>query len=273
MIKQKIRTLEADEIDIRGQSIKKSASGKVGVVLLLYKDARVDMNILDETFGIYGWQREHNVIDGNLYCTIKIKSDDGEWISKQDVGIESNTEKEKGQASDSFKRAAFNIGIGRELYTAPLIWVELSDKEYYEQGGQYKLNSWIKFCVQKITYLDGIITDLIIADNNDKVRYSMKSPVKLEKQKDEPKPKDESKENYPEQKQPAQFDLQDRTKKIYFNFTGKDLLGWTKEQYNEYCKEQVKFGKLSNSYSPKWTSEDCDYMEGQFEILMENQYR
>lgn len=77
------------------------------------------------------------------------------------------------------------------------------------------------------------------------------------------------KQEYSDTKQPKAFELSDRTKKIYFNFTGKDLLGWTKEQYNEYCKEQVKFGNLTNSYSPKWTEQDCEYMEKQFDILME----
>lgn len=174
----KIRTLTADEIDVRGQSVSKGSGGKIGVVLLLYKDARVDMKILDETFGICGWQRSHEVIDGNLYCTIKIRSQKGEWISKQDVGVESNTEKEKGQASDSFKRAAFNIGIGRELYTSPFVWVELDDKEYSQQGDKYKMSSWIKFYVMDIKYSeDNVITDLVIVDKNGKVRYSLKSPV------------------------------------------------------------------------------------------------
>lgn len=95
-----------------------------GVTLLLYKDARVDQNILDETFGIFGWQRSHQLIDGSLYCTVSVRNPEtGEWIHKQDVGKESNAEKEKGQASDSFKRACFNLGIGRELYTAPFIWI------------------------------------------------------------------------------------------------------------------------------------------------------
>lgn len=101
------RTLRADEIDARIAQVKET-----GVSLLLYKDARCDMNILDETFGAFGWERNHEVIDGRLYCTVKIKDpDSGEWISKQDVGTESYTEKEKGQASDSFKRACFNWGM------------------------------------------------------------------------------------------------------------------------------------------------------------------
>lgn len=119
-----IRLLNANEIDVRVQSVSKTRNGTVGAVLLLYKDARVDMKILDEVFGIYGWKRSHELINGNLFCTISIRDKEtGEWISKQDVGVESNTEKEKGQASDAFKRAGFNIGIGRELYTAPFIWL------------------------------------------------------------------------------------------------------------------------------------------------------
>jgi hypothetical protein len=103
----KFRPLTASEIDCRVSTINEK-----GLTLLLYKDARVDMNILDEKFGVTGWQRKHEVIGGNLYCTVSIwDAEKQQWISKQDVGVESYTEKEKGQASDSFKRACFNIGI------------------------------------------------------------------------------------------------------------------------------------------------------------------
>ena len=146
------RNLRADEIDARIAQIKPK-----GVTLLLYKDARCDMNILDETFGAFGWERNHEVIDGRLYCTVKIKDpDSGEWISKQDVGTESYTEKEKGQASDSFKRACFNWGIGRELYTAPFIWVN-ADKVNIENGKTYD-----KFSVDKIEYYKNKIVILVI---------------------------------------------------------------------------------------------------------------
>ena len=107
---KKIRELRADEIEVRVGVVRKN-----GISLLLYKDARCDMNILDETFGIAGWQRKHELINGALFCTVSIKDENGEWISKQDVGVESYTEAVKGAASDSFKRACFNIGIGREL--------------------------------------------------------------------------------------------------------------------------------------------------------------
>lgn len=105
-----------------------------GCSLLLYKDARVDMRMLDEVYGPNNWQRSHELINGNLFCTISVwDADKGVWVNKQDVGTESNTEKEKGQASDAFKRAAFNWGIGRELYTAPFIWITLDSSEVYEK--------------------------------------------------------------------------------------------------------------------------------------------
>lgn len=112
------RDLTADDIEVRIQSVKKN-----GLVLLLYKNARVDMNILDETVGAENWQREHYECKGNLFCRVGIKTDDG-WVYKSDCGTESNTEAQKGEASDSFKRACFNWGIGRELYTSPFIWIK-----------------------------------------------------------------------------------------------------------------------------------------------------
>jgi hypothetical protein len=109
------RTLRADEIDCRIAQVKET-----GLSLLLYKDARCDQNILDEVVGPFNWKREHT--RDNRNCIVSIKNPEtGEWVSKEDTGTESNTEKEKGLASDSFKRACFNWGIGRELYTAPFV--------------------------------------------------------------------------------------------------------------------------------------------------------
>ena len=116
----KFRDLRADEIDCRIAMVKQS-----GLSLLLYKDARCDMNILDETVGAFNWQRSHTRDNAN--CIVSIYDEDKkQWVSKEDTGTESNTEKEKGLASDSFKRACFNWGIGRELYTAPFIWIDAS---------------------------------------------------------------------------------------------------------------------------------------------------
>jgi hypothetical protein len=152
-----IPLLTEQDIDCRVQSVSKAKTGRVGAVLLLYKDARVDMRILDQVFGPGNWQRTHEVINGNLFCNIDIWDDEKKtWVRKQDVGTESNTEKEKGQASDSFKRAGFNVGIGRELYTGPFIYVELADGEFYpERQGQkevFKCYASTKFKVSKIAY-------------------------------------------------------------------------------------------------------------------------
>lgn len=168
----KFRALKASEIDCRIQSIGQNKTGAVGTTILLYKDARVDMNILDETVGAMNWQREHSVVNGNLYCTISIWDEVKEqWISKSDVGTESNTEKEKGQASDSFKRAGFNWGIGRELYSAPFVYIQLDKSEYIERNG--KLTSNAKFKVKDITYDENRnIVRLVVVDSKGKVRYT-----------------------------------------------------------------------------------------------------
>lgn len=168
----KFRALKASEIDCRIQSIGQNKTGAVGTTILLYKDARVDMNILDETVGAMNWQREHSVVNGNLYCTISIWDEVKEqWISKSDVGTESNTEKEKGQASDSFKRAGFNWGIGRELYSAPFVYIQLDKSEYLERNG--KLTSNAKFKVKDIAYDESRnIVKLVVVDSKGKVRYT-----------------------------------------------------------------------------------------------------
>lgn len=168
----KFRELKASEIDCRIQSIGQNKTGAVGTTILLYKDARVDMNILDKTVGAMNWQREHFVVNGNLYCTISIWDEVKEqWISKSDVGTESNTEKEKGQASDSFKRAGFNWGIGRELYSAPFVYIQLDKSEYVERNG--KLTSNAKFKVKDIAYDENRnIVRLIVVDSKGKVRYT-----------------------------------------------------------------------------------------------------
>ena len=168
----KFRELKASEIDCRIQSIGQNKAKAIGATILLYKDARVDMNILDETVGAMNWQRGHSVIDGNLYCTISIWDEVKEqWISKSDVGTESNTEKEKGQASDSFKRAGFNWGIGRELYSAPFVYIQLDKSEYIERNG--KLTSNAKFKVKDVSYDENRnIVRLIVVDSKGKVRYT-----------------------------------------------------------------------------------------------------
>lgn len=140
------RTLNADEIEVRVNQISEK-----GATLLLYKDARCDMNILDETVGAMNWQRSH--ARDNANCVVLIYDEDKrEWVGKEDTGTESNTEKEKGLASDSFKRACVNWGIGRELYTAPQIKIPASKMEIKKNERNGKLMTYDTFEVQKIAY-------------------------------------------------------------------------------------------------------------------------
>ena len=143
----KFRTLKENEIDCRVATINAK-----GLTLLLYKDARVDQNILDETVGPMNWMRHHSRDNAN--CIVSIwDSEKQVWVEKEDTGKESYTEAEKGLASDSFKRACFNWGIGRELYSAPFIWIP-AEKAGIVQGGNGKLQCYDKFYVEQIIYDD-----------------------------------------------------------------------------------------------------------------------
>lgn len=166
----KIRALRADEIECKVAQV---TDGKVQ--LLLYKDARCDKRILDETFGIMGWADCYSEIKGNLYCSIMIYDQHtGMWIQKQDCGIESAFgDKEKGEASDAFKRACFNVGIGRELYTKIPIWIntetvsnQKGDKTTYKQKNSYQ--SWF------VSYIE---TD----NEKEKIKYIEISDYKTKK--------------------------------------------------------------------------------------------
>jgi len=164
MEKLEFRKLRADEIEVRVGSFKE---GK-GASLLLYKNARVDMAILDETVGQLGWKRDHKELKNVIYCGISIKDSTGEWIIKWDAGSESNTEKQKGESSDSFKRAGFCWSIGRELYTGPFIWVQANKLQ-----GKYD-----KFYVEKITYDGDNIDGLAIKNAKTHERVFLKAPKK-----------------------------------------------------------------------------------------------
>ena len=153
----KFRDLRADEIECRIQSVKEK-----GLVLLLYKDARTDMNILDETVGSSNWQSKFYENKGILFCSLGINTNYNKpdlpdrWVWKDDAGVESNTEAEKGNASDARKRAGFAWGIGRELYTAPFTWIP-ADKCNITNGKCYD-----RFTVEKIKIEDKQITGLAI---------------------------------------------------------------------------------------------------------------
>ena len=163
-----IRLLKANEIECRVGTISEK-----GLSLLLYKDARVDMKILDEVYGSKNWQRKHEVIGNNLYCIVSIwDNEKKQWISKMDVGTKSRTETEKGEASDSFKRACFSHGIGRELYSAPFIWIAASKVNIQNKEG--KFYCYDKFIVSRISYNDNReISGLTILNQEGKVVYSL----------------------------------------------------------------------------------------------------
>lgn len=171
-----IRKLYASEIECRVAQCGKKEDG-AWCSILLYKDARVDMRILDEVYGPMNWQRRHELIGDRLYCTISIYDPEKkEWIDKQDVGTESFTEKEKGQASDSFKRAGFNVGIGRELYTAPKIFINLDKGEWKENNG--KVVPTISLDVKEIHYDgDGNICSLVLVDGKGREKYRFGKPT------------------------------------------------------------------------------------------------
>lgn len=153
------RYLKPEEVEVRvGQCSDKGCS------LLLYKTARTDMTLLDETYGPDCWQCDYKSIDGKLYCGIGVffvNCDD--WVWKWDTGTESNMEAQKGEASDAFKRAGFRWGIGRELYTSPRIWVG-PDKCRLKMGKNGKMQCFDDFRVTEMEVDDGRIVKLCIAN-------------------------------------------------------------------------------------------------------------
>ena len=169
-----IRLLRAEEIECRIAMVNEK-----GVSLLLFKDARVDQKLLDETFTPFGWKRSHQVIDGNLYCTVEVWDKEKEqWIGKQDVGTMSYAEKEKGQASESFKRACFNWGIGRELYTAPFIWIPAGRAMIQKKEREQKYFTYDRFHVWSISYdEEGKINAVTIINQKNEIVYSMDARI------------------------------------------------------------------------------------------------
>lgn len=170
----KFRPLRADEIEVKVKQIKANGS-----VFLLYKTARTDMDILDETVGPENWQCAYETIKDNLYCKIGIYNEKlAQWIWKQDCGIESREDGEgnekKGEASDAFKRAGFKWGIGRELYTAPFIWIGSDVVPTESNGKGYKLkDAFAKFYVSKIDYAsNGDICGLVIKNSKHQTVYT-----------------------------------------------------------------------------------------------------
>ena len=211
-----MRLLKANEVELRVQQIKKTQYG-VYVTLLVYKDARVDMKALDETYGELNWQRHHKEINGRLYCTIAVwDANKNIWVEKEDVGTEANTEKEKSLASDSFKRSGTNWGIGRELYDAPNIRFKLNEGEYSDYNG--KISTYAKFRVAEMEYDKdkGEFTKFTVVDSDGQVRFTngkgvntssrtQSKPVKQEKQQVQAITQPETKNTHTEQAEPTEW--------------------------------------------------------------------
>lgn len=179
-----MRLLNANEIEVKVKQVKDN-----GIAVLLYKTARTDMDLLDETYGPENWQCEYEVIKGNMYCKIGIWVEKlAQWVWKQDCGIESREDGEgnekKGEASDAFKRAGFKWGIGRELYTAPFIWIsaDYAKIEKYKNKDAYYTKD--TFSVSKIAYNDKreiILLEIVNGKGKTVYTFGSKTPLKTEK--------------------------------------------------------------------------------------------
>ena len=238
------RDLRKDEIECRVAQIKET-----GLSLLLYKNARCDMNILDETVGAERWQRDHFECKGNLFCKIGVLFDNIGWVWKADCGTESNTEKQKGEASDSFKRAGFNWGIGRELYTAPFIWIAPNQCKIEEKTIQGKK--------KKVCYDNFIVKDITIKDK--KIIYLRIYNQTLNKDcfaftESNSSPNFQNAQNEPSQDSQIEYVLEADVKQlvkmlkehniaqktICEQYQVKSLRGLTMEQYEVICNSLVE---------------------------------
>ena len=178
----RFRLLRADEIECRVSQIKEN-----GLTLLLYKTARTDANLLDETVGDNKWTNDFKLVDGVLYGGIGVDYGNG-YVWKWDAGVESNTEAEKGRASDAFKRAGFKHGIGRELYTAPFVGIDAA-KCNIRKNSNGKLACYDTFSIERITYTNQEISGLSIINEKTRKRafvWSSGEPVNVPAE--EPKP-------------------------------------------------------------------------------------
>lgn len=262
------RTLQAGEIDCRIATVTEK-----GVSLLLYKDARVDQNILDETVGPMNWQRAHSRDNAN--CTVSIW--DGEkqqWISKEDTGTESYTEKEKGLASDSFKRACFNWGIGRELYTAPFIWIPAGNCRIQEKGDRSgkKWTCYDRFSVKEIGYdASRNICSLVILNDSQRGRivFNLAHPETVDKSSAVSAPPCQEPEQPKEEPKVGKAHIQ-----TLYNECGRTGLHWRQitETYGvkemkeltifQFQDAMEKFKRYPDKPDPNMQTEPPEQMEG-----------
>ena len=247
-IKIDMRNLRKDEIEVRVASTQNNVAQ-----LLLYKTARTDAAILDETFGQFNWQCSYSEIKGNLFCTISVRDPNtNEWISKSDCGAESNIEKEKGEASDAFKRAGFKWGVGVELYSTPRIKIPIEESDMY--NGRFCQT----FSLKDIEISpDHKITSLSIQDRRGNVRYTYNAQK-------------------PQQYQPQliQENAQDNTERFDFSqpirvaataqpkrktrYTNDEFIKRMSEEKQKYLNDYNALNKLKRFYD-WWMAADTKY--------------
>ena len=160
----KFRDLLPSEIECRvGATLKDQNGNPYAFQIMLYKTARVDCQILDETFGQFGWKNNYYQVKNTMICSVSIWDEDKhEWINKDNGGDDDFTmEQVKAECSDSMKRACFNLGIGRKLYSASKIYMVVNiDKDNDPKKSKY--------IVKDIGYDDTSITKITIANKKTK---------------------------------------------------------------------------------------------------------
>lgn len=231
------RPLTAEDVECRVSQVT-----QYGVQLLLYKDARCDMRLLDEVVGPENWQSDYKAIDGKLYCGIACKFD-GEWVWKWDTGTPSNMESQKGEASDAFKRAGFKWGIGRELYTAPNIWVSRDTCRRIRQGRNGKEQCYDDFRVVEMVVNDGRIDKLTICNASNRMAVV-----------------------YGEAEQPKE-QVND-VLKIAYKRLGEAIEGWCERRGFGNSPDEIKRIKDGVKQRPEW-AENCKNVEYINEVTRE----
>ena len=161
---KKIRTLRAEEIEVRTQSVKNNKAN-----MLLYINSRSATDLLDETYGMENWMIEYKDVAGQIYGRLSVyDTETDRWVVREDTGSESNVEAEKGLASDILKRCIVRLGV-TELYSSPKIQWE--DDGYGNTG--YK--------VSEIEYDDRRnITHLVIVNRFGKEQFRWDRTQKIQ---------------------------------------------------------------------------------------------
>ena len=174
MINKEIPILGVKDVALKVLKIDETNNGNY-ITMLIHKEARTDMNILDSVFGAMNWKRNHKMIGNNLYCTISVWDEDKhQWVEKEDVGTESDIQAEKGQSSDSFKRAGVNWGIGRELYNAPPITFKLNNEDFYiDKNGKIRVKAIFEITEMEYDKVKGKYTHLVVKDSKGRMCYNL----------------------------------------------------------------------------------------------------